>query len=1605
MYTICQTSHPATTVEFSIECRFYNPNENNLIVAGANQLSVYRIQAKLLEFVQSFEFYGTVASMQKVSLKSNRRDSLVLSFHDAKLSIVEYNPEAHDLKTISMHYFEDDMLRDGCVTNHISAPIVRVDPENRCISMLVYGRHIVIIPIYKDEEEEGNKDEANDSYDDASSRSSLESSALPPPKRSKRLKTTSGISGQDDDEYLMGKLPVAAVGQVAMLKPAVVPGSKSPVLPSYKIDLSEETCRERIDNIADIQFLHNYNDPTLVILHEPVRTWSGRIAMRQDTFSMVALSLNVHQRLQPIIWTVNNLPYDSLRILPVPKPIGGLLVVACNELIYLNQSVPAFGMSFNSFTKESSSFPLQNRQYNTRNIPSPSQISTASSPMQPRETMPGLDFDMDNSYDQEDLDNGHGKSRILSSGINVLISTDNSQHTNGDSNSLMASHNNDRDESKIMNQSSEMNSNQNLEEGAQENDIKIVTEENHNNSNNHKQDSQQQLVDHVNISLDLSQAVFLSHNKILFILKDGDVYLVTLFNDDMRSIKNFHFERVASTVQPNCLTLCEHNNLLFIGSHVGDSVLAEIVGDLKIGSEDGDSDSEHDDDRDSSLMSTPNEMDKEPVTLYEHDQIFSSSSSGRICYGEASNISESLHYDYRDPYVELITTAGHHKNGAVCVFQRSIKPVVQDTYELKDCGELWTMKPSKQSDLKNSRLILNRDYETMVFSTKGELLELKREECHFETREPTIYAANIGQENFTLQVLSSKAQLISNDKTIDTVEFGNKSTVCDACVADPHVIVLDRKNSIHHLELRSSASQNGDGSIPATTKTNQNDDQDVEMKPEDASGDTKPSINATGVQYGLDSHEIGQLTTGQIISLTIYKDISGLFSCDKDSDPYEMSYEDISKPTYWLLIVDDRGVLEIFSIPNFTLVYSVDNFPSMPSVLADNAKLFVTDLDANISKTKEILMTGLGRRNKRPLLFVRSEVELVVYEAYRFTEFNITNHLKIRFKKVHSLLLMTIIPDQLALELQPEQQLVPVANQSSLPMIGNEPSGSESHHHPSSGSNYHHHHHETRSNTKSRRQHRSSQARPLPNLRERWLHRRHWMREFKNIEGYNGVFLAGFRPHWFIMTDRCMLRVHPMNAEGAIYSFSQYDDNNFIYYTQNRELRVAKLSKQFNYDHNWPVRKLQMRETVHFVNYHVERKVYCVISSSPRPCSKIMRVGQEPDTMKIEDLSKEPGYIPPTTELFRLRLFDPENWEEIPDCEIEFEEWEQVTCVKNVQLASEGTKSGLKGYLAISTNYCYGEDVPNRGKIWILDLIEVVPEPDRPLTKNKIKKVYCAEQKGPVTTLSHTCGLLMSAVGQKIYLWQLKEEQLDGVAFIDTQVYIHCAASVKNLILVSDVCKSVTLLRYQQETRTLSMVCRDSKQLEVYGCDFTIDNEILNFVIADSEKNIIIYSHDPEHEDSFGGMRLIRKADYHLGAHLIDFCRIRGRVPKLLAHDPELATMCKRKQLTLFSTVDGAIGYLFPIHESTYKQFQMLANEMTMALPHVAGLNPKAWRSVKQARPTIANPCRGIIDGDLINRFLTLSTKERNELTRKIGTTTDRILADIQLIHESTMYF
>uniref|UniRef100_A0AAY5KUG4 Cleavage and polyadenylation specificity factor subunit 1 n=1 Tax=Esox lucius TaxID=8010 RepID=A0AAY5KUG4_ESOLU len=197
--------------------------------------------------------------------------------------------------------------------------------------------------------------------------------------------------------------------------------------------------------------------------------------------------------------------------------------------------------------------------------------------------------------------------------------------------------------------------------------------------------------------------------------------------------------------------------------------------------------------------------------------------------------------------------------------------------------------------------------------------------------------------------------------------------------------------------------------------------------------------------------------------------------------------------------------------------------------------------------------------------------------------------------------------------------------------------------------------------------------------------------------------------------------------------------------------------------------------------------------------------------------------------------------------------------------------------------------------------------------------------------------------------------------------------------------KSISLLRYQPESKTLSLISRVRRQL------------------SDREQNLSVYMYLPEAKESFGGMRLLRRADFNVGAHVNAFWRMPCRGALDTATKKTLAW--DNKHITWFATLDGGIGLLLPMQEKTYRRLLMLQNALTTMLPHHAGLNPKAFRMLHVDRRQLQNAVRNVLDGELLNKYLYLSTMERSELAKKIGTTSDIILDDVLEIDRVTAHF
>ena len=131
---------------------------------------------------------------------------------------------------------------------------------------------------------------------------------------------------------------------------------------------------------------------------------------------------------------------------------------------------------------------------------------------------------------------------------------------------------------------------------------------------------------------------------------------------------------------------------------------------------------------------------------------------------------------------------------------------------------------------------------------------------------------------------------------------------------------------------------------------------------------------------------------------------------------------------------------------------------------------------------------------------------------------------------------------------------------------------------------------------------------------------------------------------------------------------------------------------------------------------------------------------------------------------------------------------------------SENTPS-RKTLVAVGTAFIRGEDLASAGRIYIFDIIDVVPEPGRPETGRKFKLIAKEDVKGAVTALSElgTQGFLIAAQGQKCMVRGLKEDgTLLPVAFMDMQCYVTAVKEMPGtgLCLMADAVKGLWLTGY-----------------------------------------------------------------------------------------------------------------------------------------------------------------------------------------------------------------
>jgi cleavage and polyadenylation specificity factor subunit 1 len=356
------------------------------------------------------------------------------------------------------------------------------------------------------------------------------------------------------------------------------------------------------------------------------------------------------------------------------------------------------------------------------------------------------------------------------------------------------------------------------------------------------------------------------------------------------------------------------------------------------------------------------------------------------------------------------------------------------------------------------------------------------------------------------------------------------------------------------------------------------------------------------------------------------------------------------------------------------------------------------------------------------------------------------------------------------------------------------------------------------------------------------------LRRCTNVNGYSTVFLPGPSPSFIIKSSKSIPRVvclQGLGVRGMSTFHTEGCDRGFIYVDTEGIARVTQLPPRTDFAQlGMSVRKVPLGMDVRQIAYHQPTETYIAGCVTYEP----FELPRDDDYHK--EWAREVIPFPPNQARGVLKLINPTAWTAINS--LDLESGESIESMKTLSLeVSEETKE-RRMVLAVGTALTRGEDLPTRGRVQVLEIVTVIPEPGHPETNRRLKPVAKEDiPRGGVTALSEigTQGLMLIAQGQKCMVRGLKEDgSLLPVAFLDMNCHVISARALPRtgLCLISDAFKGVWFAGYTEEPYTFKVLGKTGSRVPALVAYFLPDGQDLGIVVIDSEGEMHILEFNPE---------------------------------------------------------------------------------------------------------------------------------------------------------------
>lgn len=339
-------------------------------------------------------------------------------------------------------------------------------------------------------------------------------------------------------------------------------------------------------------------------------------------------------------------------------------------------------------------------------------------------------------------------------------------------------------------------------------------------------------------------------------------------------------------------------------------------------------------------------------------------------------------------------------------------------------------------------------------------------------------------------------------------------------------------------------------------------------------------------------------------------------------------------------------------------------------------------------------------------------------------------------------------------------------------------------------------------------------------------------------------------------------------------------------------------------------------------------------------------------------------------------------------------------------------------YLAVGTALvdADGEDVESKGRILLFELKRIGDQKDA----HEIEMSFLYEKEismGPVTSITQLTtegkGRLVVGAGAEITVEQWGLGKLTQVGFFHAHMQVQDIVMFKNFFLLSDAYDSVHFLVWRESDKSLTLLAKDYEPVSCYATGLISRGPSMSFVVHDDRQNLSFLSYAPLDPAARGGNKLVCRADCHLGTSTVGLqnhlCRSsliinsatsQSTLAALKQQDPLYGKADDDQRFGLhYGSADSSFGTITPVNESIYWRLAALQSVMSNALESHCSLSHRAWRLYR--RTPRRGGCRsndrkkGVIDGDLVFKFIDLPVAEQEDLASAIGSTVDLILDNL----------